>query len=172
MTVTNPGPLGTESELDGPAHRGDPLAEQRAMARAAAVVDRGGREVIAVSGPDRLSWLHLLLTQHVSELPPNTGTEALVLDANGRVLHHMVLAHVDGVIYLDTEPGGAAELLDLPAQDGLLVPGGAARRDRRVGRAERGRPEHRVGAGRGGCAGAGPARRPRRRCPAAASSDG
>ena len=56
------------------------------MARSAAVVDRGRREVIAVSGPDRLSWLHLLLTQHVSELPADTGTEALVLDANGRVL--------------------------------------------------------------------------------------
>ena len=39
------------TDLDGPAHRGDPLAEQRAMARAAAVVDRGRREVIAVSGP-------------------------------------------------------------------------------------------------------------------------
>ncbi len=66
------------------------------MARAAAVVDRARREVIAVSGPDRLSWLHLLLTQHVSELPAGTGTEALVLDANGRVLHHMVVAHGDG----------------------------------------------------------------------------
>ncbi len=63
------------------------------MARDAAVVDRGRREVIAVSGPDRLSWLHLLLTQHVSELPADTGTEALVLDANGRVLHHVVVAH-------------------------------------------------------------------------------
>jgi folate-binding protein YgfZ len=112
VTTTNPGPLGTESDRDGPAHRGDPLAEQRAMARGAAVVDRGGREVIAVTGPDRLSWLHLLLTQHVSELPPGTGTEALVLDGNGRVVHHMVLAHVDGTVHLDTEPGGAAELLD------------------------------------------------------------
>ena len=107
------------TDLDGPAHRGDPLAEQRAMARAAAVVDRGRREVIAVSGPDRLSWLHLLLTQHVSELGPNAGTESLVLDANGRVLHHMLVAHapssdpaVADTVYLDTEPGGAAPLLD------------------------------------------------------------
>ena len=72
--------------------------------------------MIAVSGPDRLSWLHLLLTQHVSELPADTGTEALVLDTNGRVLHHMVVAHhadpaVD-TVYLDTEPGACRELLD------------------------------------------------------------
>mgnify|MGYP001387874981 CR=1 FL=1 len=95
-----------------PAHRGDPLAEQRAMARAAAVVDRSHRDVIAVPGEDRLSWLHLLLTQHVSELPEGMGTEALVLDANGRVLHHMVLAHTGGVVWLDTEPGDGPVLLD------------------------------------------------------------
>jgi folate-binding protein YgfZ len=103
---------GYESELDGPAHYGDPLAEQRAMARSAAVVDRSDRDVLAVAGPDRLSWLHLLLTQHVSELAEDTGTEALVLDANGRVLHHTVLAHTGGSVYLDTEPGAGAALLD------------------------------------------------------------
>ena len=99
-----------------PAHRGDFLAEQRAMARSAAVVDRSHRGVLAVPGADRLSWLHLLLTQHVSDLPEGAGTEALVLDANGRVLHHAVLAHLasegGGTVWLDTEPGDAAPLLD------------------------------------------------------------
>ena len=95
-----------------PAHRGDPLAEQRAMTRSAGVVDRGHRGVLAVPGEDRLSWLHLLLTQHVSALPEGAGTEALVLDANGRVLHHMVVSHVDGTVWLDTEPGDAPALLD------------------------------------------------------------
>jgi tRNA-modifying protein YgfZ len=94
------------------AHRGDFLAEQRAMARSAAVVDRSHRGVLAVSGDDRLSWLHLLLTQHVAELPDGTGTEALVLDAQGRVLHHAVLAHVAQTVWLDTEPGEAPTLLD------------------------------------------------------------
>ncbi|NWE54616.1 folate-binding protein, partial [Brevundimonas sp. P7753] len=66
---------------------------------------------------DRLSWLHLLLTQHVSALPADTGTEALILDLQGRVLHHMVVGHCadasgDAVVYLDTEPGELAELLD------------------------------------------------------------
>jgi folate-binding protein YgfZ len=103
---------GFDADADVPAHRGDPFAEQRAMARSAAVVDRGHRGVIAVTGEDRLSWLHLLLTQHVSELPADTGTEALILDLNGRVLHHMVVAHTGGTVYLDTEPGDVPELLD------------------------------------------------------------
>jgi len=29
----------------------------------------------------------------------------LVLDLNGRVLHHAVVAHVGGTVWLDTEPG-------------------------------------------------------------------
>src|SRR4051812_33624937 len=103
MTATGSQPV--------PAHRGDPFAEQRAMARSAAVVDRSDRGVIAVTGDDRLSWLHLLLTQHVSALPADVGTEALVLDANGRVLHHVVAAHVGDAVYLDTEPGEVPELL-------------------------------------------------------------
>ena len=71
--MTIPGQLDVDAAV--PAHRGDPLAEQRAMARAAAVVDRSHRGVLAVPGDDRLSWLHLLLTQHVSELPEGAGTD-------------------------------------------------------------------------------------------------
>ncbi|MDN5857519.1 MAG: folate-binding protein [Pseudonocardia sp.] len=94
------------------AHRGDPLAEQRAMARSAGVVDRSHHGVIVVTGEERLSWLHLLLTQHVTQLPAGTGTEALVLDLNGRVQHHMVVAHAAGTVTLITEPGDATPLLD------------------------------------------------------------
>lgn len=101
-----------ELDADVPAHRGDPLAEQRAMARGGAVVDRSHRGVISVVGEERLSWLHLLLTQHVAELPEGTSTEALVLDLHGRVLHHVVVTHVDGAVYLDTEPGEVPALLD------------------------------------------------------------
>jgi folate-binding protein YgfZ len=103
----------TTPDLDAavPAHRGDFLAEQRAMTRGAAVVDRSDRGVLAVPGADRLTWLHLLLTQHVTDLPEGAGTEALVLDVNGRVLHHAVLAHVDETVWLDTEPGDAPVLL-------------------------------------------------------------
>ncbi len=95
-----------------PVHLGDPLAEQRAMTRSAAVVDRSHRAVIAVPGADRLSWLHLLLTQHVSALPADTGTEALLLDLHGRVLNHMLVAHTNDTVHLDVEPGELPELLD------------------------------------------------------------
>lgn len=91
-----------------PWHFGDPFAEQRAAARGVAIVDRSHRELIAVTGEERLSWLHLVISQHVTELADGAGTEALVLDSQGRVESHMVLAHVDGTVWLDTDAGARA----------------------------------------------------------------
>lgn len=89
-----------------PWHWGDPFAEQRTATRSVAVVDRSHREVLRVSGPERLSWLHLVISQHVTELA--AGAEALVLDSQGHVDTHMVLAHVSDAVYLDTDPGAQA----------------------------------------------------------------
>jgi folate-binding Fe-S cluster repair protein YgfZ len=88
-----------------PWHWGDPFAEQRTASRGVVVIDRSHREFIAVTGEERLSWLHLVISQHVTELAEGTGTEALVLDSQGRVETHMVVAHLDGTVYLDTDPG-------------------------------------------------------------------
>jgi folate-binding protein YgfZ len=92
-------------------HHGEPLREQRAAERDVAVVDRSHREVLAVPGEDRLTWLHTITSQHLSELAEGEHTEALVLDGQGRVEHHAVVSHVDGTVWLDTEPGRAAGLL-------------------------------------------------------------
>lgn len=100
-------------EAGVPWHFGDPLAEQRTAARSVAVVDRSHREVLTVTGEERLSWLHLVISQHVTELGEDTGSEALVLDSQGRIDTHMVLAHtadVDGTptVWLDSDAGAQA----------------------------------------------------------------
>jgi hypothetical protein len=92
-------------------HYGDPLREQRALARGAGLVDRSTRGVIAVPGPDRLSWLHSITSQHLSAVADGTGTEGLVLSPHGHVEHHFVVAELAGTTWLDTEPGGAPALL-------------------------------------------------------------
>ncbi|MBC6446683.1 CAF17-like 4Fe-4S cluster assembly/insertion protein YgfZ [Actinokineospora xionganensis] len=89
-------------------HWGDPFAEQRAAARKVAVVDRSHREVIAVPGEERLAWLHLVISQHVTALADGAGTEALVLDSQGRVDAHMLLAHAGDTVWIDTERGAGA----------------------------------------------------------------
>jgi len=92
-------------------HYGDPFGEQRAATSSTIVVDRSNRGIIAVPGADRLSWLHSLTSQHLTELANGHGTEALLLDINGRVEQHMVLANIDGTTWIDTEASGADSLL-------------------------------------------------------------
>ena len=65
--------------------------EQRILDTAAGLVDRSHRDVLAVPGEDRLTWLHSLTTQHLTGLPPMTGSELLVLSPHGHVEHHAVL---------------------------------------------------------------------------------
>src|SRR3954452_17697968 len=93
------------------AHYGDPLREQRLLAEGAGLVDRSDRDVLAIPGPDRLTWLHSLTSQHLERLADRTGTEALVLSPQGHVEHHLVLADLDGTTWADVEPGTGAELL-------------------------------------------------------------
>ncbi|MGI9062824.1 MAG: YgfZ/GcvT domain-containing protein [Pseudonocardiaceae bacterium] len=92
-------------------HHGDPLREQREAERGVVVVDRSHREVLAVPGEDRLTWLHTITSQHLTGLADGEHTEALVLDLQGRVEHHAVLSHADGTVWLDTEPWRSAGLL-------------------------------------------------------------
>lgn len=93
------------------AHYGDPFREQRTLAERVGLVDRSHRGVLAVPGPDRLSWLHSLTTQHLERLPAGRGTEALVLSPHGHVEHHLLVAEVGDTTWLDVEPGTAGELL-------------------------------------------------------------
>jgi tRNA-modifying protein YgfZ len=92
------------------AHYGDPLREQRLLAEGAGLVDRSDRDVLAVPGPDRLSWLHSITSQHLDRLTDGSGSEALVLSPNGHVEHHLVLAELGGTTWADVERGTGAPL--------------------------------------------------------------
>jgi folate-binding protein YgfZ len=94
------------------AHYGDPLREQRLLDEGAGLVDRSDRDVLAVPGADRLSWLHSITSQHLDRLADGTGSEALVLSPNGHVEHHLVLAELAGTTWADVEPGTGAGLLN------------------------------------------------------------
>ncbi|WP_026311280.1 CAF17-like 4Fe-4S cluster assembly/insertion protein YgfZ [Parafrankia elaeagni] len=101
------------AEPDAPvaAHYGDPLREQRLATTGAALVDRSNREVVRITGPDRLSWLHSITSQHLSQLAPMRGTEALVLSPHGHVEHHLVLADDGAAVWIDVEPTTSGRLL-------------------------------------------------------------
>src|SRR6478736_6610419 len=92
-------------------HYGDPMREQRILETAAGVIDRSNRPVLAISGSDRLPWLHSICSQHVSNLADGESTEALVLSPHGHVEQHWQLTERDGTVWLDIEPGMADDAL-------------------------------------------------------------
>ncbi|MCW2586627.1 MAG: folate-binding protein YgfZ [Frankiales bacterium] len=91
-------------------HYGDPYAEQRLLARGEGAVDLSQRPVLRITGPDRLSWLHSLLSQHVAQLQPGESTEALVLSPQGHVEHHLHLLETGDEVLAHVEPGTAEDL--------------------------------------------------------------
>ncbi|GAA3278193.1 MULTISPECIES: folate-binding protein YgfZ [Streptomyces] len=104
--LTLPGAVPAEGVDEGvAAHYGDLFREQRALADGTGFVDLSHRGVVTVSGPERLGWLHLLLTQHVQELPPHEATEALILSANGHIEHALYLVDDGETTWAHVEPG-------------------------------------------------------------------
>src|SRR5499427_3844604 len=93
------------------AHYGDPYAEQRALARAAGLVDRSHRGVVRITGEDRLSWLNSLATQDLAHLAPGTAAQALLLSPQGHIEHHLTLADDGSAVWAHVEPGTAGALL-------------------------------------------------------------
>jgi folate-binding protein YgfZ len=93
------------------AHYGDPFREQKALLAGEGFVDLSHREVVRISGPDRLDWLHNLTTQDVERLAPHTRVTTLILSPHGHV-EHALRGYDDGdAFWAQVEPGEAADLV-------------------------------------------------------------
>ncbi|MGW2050401.1 CAF17-like 4Fe-4S cluster assembly/insertion protein YgfZ [Streptomyces sp. NPDC001858] len=100
-----PGAVPAEGVDEGVAgHYGDLFREQRALADGTGFVDLSHRGVVTVTGEDRLSWLHLLLTQHLTDLPVGEATEALILSAHGHIEHALYLVDDGETVWAHVEP--------------------------------------------------------------------
>jgi len=100
--------------LDAPvaAHYGSFYGEQRTLESGEGFVDLSHHDVLRISGPDRLQWLHDLTTQYFLDLPPRVWTQALVLSPQGHVEHAFAGADDGESFTAATEPGAAAALVD------------------------------------------------------------
>ncbi|WP_134774187.1 YgfZ/GcvT domain-containing protein [Ornithinimicrobium flavum] len=109
VLLQRPGAVeGTGPDAGVAAHYGHPSREQRLLAEGLAVVDLSHRGVVTVTGPDRLSWLHSLTTQHLLALAPGAGVETLVLSPKGHVEHALHVVDDGETTWVTTEPGAAA----------------------------------------------------------------
>ena len=94
-----------------PWHFGNPVTEARSLEKGDGVVDLGNREVVEISGPERLSWLHAITSQHLERLAPGESTTALILSPTGHI-EHILHGVDDGESFLAwTEPGRGEQLV-------------------------------------------------------------
>jgi tRNA-modifying protein YgfZ len=103
-----PGAVSAEAPDEGvAAHYGNPHVEQRELESGRGFVDLSHRGVLRIGGKDRLSLLHSLTTQHLSELKPHQATETLLLDPNGRIEYALYLVDDGEHVWAHVEPGAA-----------------------------------------------------------------
>jgi folate-binding protein YgfZ len=94
------------------AHYGSFNGEQRTLEAYDGFVDLSHRDVVRISGPDRLGWLHDLTTQYFLDLPAGRWTEALILSPHGHVEHAFTGVDDGESFTAHTEPGRAGALVE------------------------------------------------------------
>ena len=111
--LTLPGAVGGDG-IDAPvaAHYGSFNGEQRVLESGAGFVDLSHRDVIRVSGPDRLTWLHSLTTQFFEGLAPGVWTQSLILSPQGHVEHAFFGVDDGDAFVAHTEPGAGQALVE------------------------------------------------------------
>lgn len=104
-------PQSESKDLEVAWHYGDPFAEQRALENGAGTVDLSHFGVIAISGDDRLAFLHALTTNHILKLQPGESCLTLDLSNTGFLLHELhVIADADS-LWVIVQPGDVSELV-------------------------------------------------------------
>ena len=86
-----------------PASYGDPGAEHEAVRERAGLIDRSERGKIEVTGKDRATFLHGLVSNDVKELTPGHGAETALLDSFGKVTALFVVHCLEDRLVLETD---------------------------------------------------------------------
>jgi tRNA-modifying protein YgfZ len=93
-------------------HFGEPVKEQRALEAGTAWADLSHYNIVAVSGVDRLQWLHDLTTQFVSDLEPGLWKSNLILDARGHIEFQFNIIDDSETTFLVLDPGYIDQLIE------------------------------------------------------------
>ena len=93
-------------------HFGEPVKEQRALESGTAWADLSHHNIIAVSGQDRLKWLHDLTTQFVSDLQPGVWMANMILDAKGHIEFQFNVVDDGTTTFLVLDPGYSEQLIE------------------------------------------------------------
>jgi folate-binding protein YgfZ len=93
-------------------HYGNPMIEQRSLFEGDSVCLMDPLGIISVSGADRLTWLHSLLSQNLKNLKPGESAEALLLDPQGHIEQQIKVIDDGETTWLMVNKDNTQPLLD------------------------------------------------------------
>jgi folate-binding protein YgfZ len=82
----------------------DPAAEHAAVRGSAGIVDRSEYGILEVTGRDRASFLHAMLSNDITSLAPGQGCAATLLDVHGKVQVLLRVLVLDDRVLVVTPP--------------------------------------------------------------------
>lgn len=92
------------------ADYGDVDAEYRAAREAVALHDATYREALRITGEDRASFLHGMVTQEIKGLPAGAATYAAMITVKGAMVADARVLRREADLLLDVEPGLGAKV--------------------------------------------------------------
>jgi folate-binding protein YgfZ len=95
------------------------IEHYQAARRSAVIGEKDLFGIIKLAGSDRVSWLQGMVTNDVTKLAPGQGCYAAHLNAQGRMIGHMVISVGDDALWLSLERASIASILS--AFDKLLI---------------------------------------------------
>ncbi len=93
-------------------HYGNPMIEQRSLFQGESICLMDPVGIISVTGLDRLTWLHSLLSQNLKDLKPGESIEALLLDPQGHIEQQIKIIDDGKTTWLVVNQENTAPLLD------------------------------------------------------------
>ena len=105
--------LKTEKDWEIPSLFKDFASECEAVRKGVGILDLSSRGKIEVSGKDRISFLHRVLSNDIQNLGLGTGTYATLLNAQGKILADMSVYIFANTVLLETEAGLEKKVINL-----------------------------------------------------------
>jgi folate-binding protein YgfZ len=102
-------------DIELPESYGDAGAEYEAVRHGVGLIDHGNLGALEVTGRDRASFLHAMLSNDVKSLGPGQGCQAAFLDVHGKVQALLLVWALEDRILIVTPDGTAGrtnEMLD------------------------------------------------------------
>jgi folate-binding protein YgfZ len=87
------------------------LTQYDALTQAAGFAPLPARTILALTGNDRITFLHAFCTNNIKALTPGRGCEAFITSPQGKTLGHTFVFCEADQLLLDTSPGQAADLI-------------------------------------------------------------